>query len=105
MRLTLILGPAAGRHLTQISEDPARIGPGPVASAAVARGRGVAAWPHPTTTRPRPPGPRPGDRHAPRPERAARPRGRADPDRKSTRLNSSHITNSYAVFCLKKKKK
>src|SRR5574343_756314 len=27
------------------------------------------------------------------------------PDRKSTRLNSSHITSSYAVFCLKKKKK
>src|SRR6266540_1241239 len=26
-------------------------------------------------------------------------------DRKSTRLNSSHITTSYAVFCLKKKKK
>src|SRR5438094_6434800 len=26
-------------------------------------------------------------------------------DRKSTRLNSSHRTNSYAVFCLKKKKK
>src|SRR5437667_5863431 len=25
-------------------------------------------------------------------------------DRKSTRLNSSHITSSYAVFCLKKKK-
>src|SRR6266851_8900367 len=25
-------------------------------------------------------------------------------DRKSTRLNSSHITTSYAVFCLKKKK-
>src|SRR5574343_230710 len=25
-------------------------------------------------------------------------------DRKSTRLNSSHITNSYADFCLKKKK-
>src|SRR5574343_788550 len=24
-------------------------------------------------------------------------------DRKSTRLNSSHITSSYAVFCLKKK--
>src|SRR5437773_5859887 len=30
-------------------------------------------------------------------------RGRLD--RKSTRLNSSHITISYAVFCLKKKKK
>src|SRR5437773_5281388 len=29
----------------------------------------------------------------------------ADIDRKSTRLNSSHITISYAVFCLKKKKK
>jgi len=27
------------------------------------------------------------------------------PDRKSTRLNSSHITISYAVFCLKKKNK
>src|SRR5471030_3091326 len=26
-------------------------------------------------------------------------------DRKSTRLNSSHLGNSYAVFCLKKKKK
>src|SRR5437773_7886821 len=25
-------------------------------------------------------------------------------DRKSTRLNSSHITTSYAVFCLKKKR-
>src|SRR2546430_4325680 len=30
-----------------------------------------------------------------------RPRG---PDRKSTRLNSSHSQISYAVFCLKKKK-
>src|SRR5690606_41686495 len=26
-------------------------------------------------------------------------------DRKSTRLNSSHVKNSYAVFCLKKKRK
>src|SRR5438874_8214331 len=26
-----------------------------------------------------------------------------DADRKSTRLNSSHVENSYAVFCLKKK--
>src|SRR5690606_41532536 len=31
-------------------------------------------------------------------------RTRAAPgDRKSTRLNSSHVKNSYAVFCLKKK--
>src|SRR5437879_10921929 len=29
----------------------------------------------------------------------------AKPDRKSTRLNSSHRCISYAVFCLKKKKK
>src|SRR5690349_24256347 len=28
-----------------------------------------------------------------------------DEDRKSTRLNSSHVEISYAVFCLKKKKK
>src|SRR6266850_7249079 len=30
---------------------------------------------------------------------------RAPRDRKSTRLNSSHLVISYAVFCLKKKKK
>src|SRR5438034_4142705 len=30
---------------------------------------------------------------------------RSDRDRKSTRLNSSHTVISYAVFCLKKKKK
>src|SRR3712207_7917714 len=29
---------------------------------------------------------------------------RVKPDRKSTRLNSSHANISYAVFCLKKKK-
>src|SRR5690606_41428451 len=31
--------------------------------------------------------------------------GRPPVDRKSTRLNSSHVKISYAVFCLKKKKK
>src|SRR5690242_21399181 len=31
--------------------------------------------------------------------------GRIQKDRKSTRLNSSHMSISYAVFCLKKKKK
>src|SRR5207249_10209028 len=31
--------------------------------------------------------------------------GCARADRKSTRLNSSHVSISYAVFCLKKKKK
>src|SRR5690606_40134312 len=45
-----------------------------------------------------------------KPTRAACPRRRASPrsqtprrDRKSTRLNSSHVKISYAVFCLKKK--
>src|SRR5437868_7235430 len=58
--------------------------------------------------------------HGMSPARARRPagsregRGRADrvrgllglmrEDRKSTRLNSSHVSISYAVFCLKKKK-
>src|SRR3712207_7358420 len=36
--------------------------------------------------------------------RARAPRVRIRPDRKSTRLNSSHANISYAVFCLKKKK-
>src|SRR5690606_40008818 len=31
--------------------------------------------------------------------------GWSDRDRKSTRLNSSHVKISYAVFCLKKKRK
>src|SRR2546430_5001081 len=35
----------------------------------------------------------------------ARRRARRDRDRESTRLNSSHSQISYAVFCLKKKKK
>src|SRR5207249_5034125 len=51
----------------------------------------------------------------PDPQRRARSDGSALPlarscrstrkDRKSTRLNSSHVSISYAVFCLKKKKK
>src|SRR3712207_7041930 len=58
-----------------------------------------------------PPG---GDRRGHRPEHEGRvhagPRPRVAavvvdrPDRKSTRLNSSHANISYAVFCLKKKK-
>src|SRR5690625_5946908 len=31
--------------------------------------------------------------------------GESGVDRKSTRLNSSHVASSYAVFCLKKKKR
>src|SRR6266540_84309 len=57
-----------------------------------------------------PPGVRPRDGHGAAPPDHRQP-GRCAPsssprrDRKSTRLNSSHITISYAVFCLKKKKK
>src|SRR5438094_4580430 len=40
-----------------------------------------------------------------RKERETDPPGRNPQDRKSTRLNSSHRTISYAVFCLKKKKR
>src|SRR5262245_65879529 len=43
---------------------------------------------------------------APAAGRVGRPtllRGRDPQDRKSTRLNSSHLGISYAVFCLKKK--
>src|SRR3712207_8767256 len=43
---------------------------------------------------------RPGGRGAGRPARG----WTLLPDRKSTRLNSSHANISYAVFCLKKKK-
>src|SRR5437667_9299385 len=46
------------------------------------------------------------ERHAARgePQRVQTARALVRPgDRKSTRLNSSHITISYAVFCLKKK--
>src|SRR2546426_7106944 len=64
-------------------------------------------------------GPCPGRSDSPRPANTAnrrkvdrtgprRPPGRSSrgpQDRKSTRLNSSHLVISYAVFCLKKKKK
>src|SRR5690349_24048192 len=43
----------------------------------------------------------PGDHHH---RRRARDLCGAGRDRKSTRLNSSHVEISYAVFCLKKKK-
>src|SRR5690625_6731867 len=37
--------------------------------------------------------------------RMGKGKGALDQDRKSTRLNSSHVAISYAVFCLKKKNK
>src|SRR3712207_9458969 len=50
--------------------------------------------------------PRAGRTRPPRTGRDAEGnRGGTGADRKSTRLNSSHANISYAVFCLKKKKK
>src|SRR2546426_6137417 len=64
------------------------------------RARGARRWPHPPDGEP--------VHGAPRRVPLAVPRGggRQDQreDRKSTRLNSSHLVISYAVFCLKKKK-
>src|SRR6266403_195488 len=55
---------------------------------------------------PVPRGARPRDRGAARQGcTGALRRGTPQSDRKSTRLNSSHVEISYAVFCLKKKKK
>src|SRR5690554_7526930 len=58
-------------------------------------------FPYTTLFRSWPPRPAAGRRSPPGPGRAGPPPG----DRKSTRLNSSHVRISYAVFCLKKKKK
>src|SRR2546426_7159643 len=55
----------------------------------------------PEEARPPLPGERAGDGRRPVAVLHGPPRG----DRKSTRLNSSHLVISYAVFCLKKKKK
>src|SRR5690349_25064671 len=56
--------------------------------------RGAGGWEGPHPRRPQEPGRRGSE--------ALRSRGE---DLKSTRLNSSHVEISYAVFCLKKKKK
>src|SRR6266581_6395216 len=47
---------------------------------------------------------RPGRWRPPRPRWRPAVQRATRPDRKSTRLNSSHPSISYAVFCLKKKK-
>src|SRR5258705_2493379 len=79
-------------------------------------------FPYTTLFRSRPPRSRsagggPSRRRCGRPARSSVPCTRVGPrspgstrvhgteDRKSTRLNSSHLGISYAVFCLKKKKK
>src|SRR6266480_6647153 len=58
-------------------------------------------WPRAlTSTNRRPSSPRKRESYS-----SSRPSFPTRPDRKSTRLNSSHMSISYAVFCLKKKKK
>src|SRR5256885_7066055 len=60
---------------------------------------GVYSWArqHPTNCSPR-------NQGQTRPKLECRARVLRGLDRKSTRLNSSHLVISYAVFCLKKKK-
>src|SRR6266704_5362676 len=58
-------------------------------------------FPYTTLFRSRAPCPRRRRRGLLRPEPVLEPDER---DRKSTRLNSSHVSTSYAVFCVKKKK-
>src|SRR5690625_6888773 len=70
---------------TTLFRSPAATAPGPSATA-----------PGPSATAPGPSATAPGP-----PRRRCCHRSR---DRKSTRLNSSHVAISYAVFCLKKKK-
>src|SRR5215469_18144130 len=63
-------------------------------------------FPYTTLFRPRRARPGVSPRPRPAPAGAGREPGQHRPrDRKSTRLNSSHVEISYAVFCLKKKKK
>src|SRR5688572_31079323 len=57
-----------------------------------------------TTTGTLAPPTRPVSNRAGRSNDRASGAGRCREDRKSTRLNSSHSQNSYAVFCLKKKR-
>src|SRR5256885_11979410 len=72
--------PRAAFRGSQTTDSPASHGPGP-RRAGRTSGRSASRWDRGRTRRTR------------------RPR-----DRKSTRLNSSHLVISYAVFCLKKKK-
>src|SRR5690625_1646953 len=83
--------PADGR-IPRCGRPPSRAHESPVAAAGVLSGpwvsrtgAGGAGWPASAGAR------------GPRVARTTR-------DRKSTRLNSSHVAISYAVFCLKKKK-
>src|SRR5438477_8897429 len=75
-----------------------------------AGGEGARRWPprdHAAASAAQRARPAAGGRHQQRGERVGQQMPQHDRavDRKSTRLNSSHMSISYAVFCLKKKKK
>src|SRR5437899_2098766 len=83
-----------GTIFTAASERRARQSPQPPRQSFILQHDVAAvAPPHPSRTYPPPGGAR------------GRAGGYVREDRKSTRLNSSHLGISYAVFCLKKKKK
>src|SRR5699024_12830453 len=65
------------------------------------QGRDRGSAPHPQSSSPR--CAFQGRRHPSRPPLSATDAIPVPGDRKSTRLNSSHVSISYAVFCLKKK--
>src|SRR5256885_3107292 len=86
----------AGPRADAVGQDspPAQVGDRARSGGAVSRSYRPAGGASPAGHRPRVGGPLGG---------AAPPHPAGGADRKSTRLNSSHLVISYAVFCLKKK--
>src|SRR6266568_8656238 len=98
--VAVIICPASRRRLPWRGGDRADVGPG-AAAAPVRGGHAGRVDDH----RGRGPARRRSGRRVPAGRHPVRPRHGPARDRKSTRLNSSHSSISYAVFCLKKKKK
>src|SRR5699024_11243314 len=98
---------AAGQHPgedrgAEVAQVQVAAGGGSVAAGAV--GRGVSEHAERSGSRDGPAGRRRPVRRGPGgPRGRGRTRDERRGDRKSTRLNSSHVSISYAVFCLKKK--
>src|SRR6266498_5526688 len=98
--------PGSGRRRPRPIEPP-RVPPGALKDLKVALYELYSVVEQPTLDEIAARGGRPGRRAGPARDPEAR-HDRQDhrrQDRKSTRLNSSHVRISYAVFCLKKKKK
>src|SRR5690606_41946478 len=96
--LSGLLRYTVARALSTLSlHDALPISPDPPCRPAVVAGRVVVALSPAGAVRSEPPA------AAVRPALAGHGVAAAGADRKSTRLNSSHVKISYAVFCLKKK--